>query len=324
MNVRQQEAYKALKAALEGARRLKTNILIVTVPGTGMGRFLKEYSQETEGVNLVLKAGEKLGEFNILNFDWAKEGTFLELEQYYRQLESEQKMAVSLNWPGRREKEEVKKSSWFNHIYREFYFGVRNEADTKAMALEIEATLSKSELDRIYRLSGGLAQAVKYLVVNKQFLTKEGIELTKGEGLRKIFEPLLGAIQGINEEELEKLGLTQDGEWQGELLRLMKVEELNREGQAMDIKIEFNLEMVENGEKTGQKVSEAEKRIVEKMVSSQGKISREEISDIKWGEGKYESFSDQAINKAMQRLGDKLHKYRIVTVPRVGYMIEPK
>jgi len=46
------------------------------------------------------------------------------------------------------------------------------------------------------------------------------------------------------------------------------------------------------------------------------------VSDIKWGIGKYDEFSDQAINKQMRRLSQKFSKFTIVTIPKVGFEIQ--
>jgi DNA-binding response OmpR family regulator len=87
----------------------------------------------------------------------------------------------------------------------------------------------------------------------------------------------------------------------------------------MKLKLNFDLSFEEDGVESQTKLTLAEKRILEELVKNEGQITREKIADFKWGEGSYDEFSDQAINKAVKRLNVKLTKYRLKAILGVGY-----
>ena len=89
------------------------------------------------------------------------------------------------------------------------------------------------------------------------------------------------------------------------------------------IVINKDLTFIEEGEARETPLIKAERDILEHLLS-EGVVTREKVADFKWGDGSYDNFSDQAINKTIQRLNKKLIKHRITAIPKVGYKLETK
>jgi hypothetical protein len=295
MDVRQQKSYQELRSAIDIAAGNKANLLIVTLPGTGMGRFLREYEAEKGGKLNV----------EILNYDWEKTEEALKvIDEKMKTLAADKKIVLTINYPGLLEDKRLTGRSWWNHFYQRYYFGVRNEADGLMALDEIKPEIAKEEAKKIYGLSGGLAQIMKYLALNGS---------DAREGLEAVVNPIIKAILETNEEIRQKLGIKTGGTVLEEYLK----------GRDWPIKIDFELNIVENGQK-GERLTPVEGKILTKMMNNEGKMTKEEVSDIKWGEGKYDEYSDQAVNKTMRRLSEKLGRLAIETVPKIGYLLRIK
>ncbi len=288
MEVKSQQAYKNLAIALDQSRQLNSNLLIITLPGTGMGRFVKEYLSATNPKS-----------YNILNFDWSEPGILEKVDTILKNANLNEKFAITLNYPHLLNTPELKNSYFINHIYRRYYFGVRNKSDSSLLALEINPKLSKSDVANIYKLSDGFAQIIKYLAVNGT---------NEDTSLQIVKKPIEDAVSKCDPETLILLGVSS----------LQNIKTTSK----FDFVLNFDLSFLECGQLNPQKLTSFEKNILEKMISSEGMISKSEVSDIKWGIGKYDEFSDQAINKAIRRLNDKLIKYKIETIPKVGFILK--
>ncbi|MFA5894387.1 MAG: helix-turn-helix domain-containing protein [Candidatus Shapirobacteria bacterium] len=312
MELRKQQAYIQLKKELDECRGLGTNLLIITLPGTGMGRMIKEYGVDVGESKAVVITDEtsELGSYNLINFDWADTNTLNKVEKIFKKAKTDQKIAITINYPTLLNDDNLLKSFFINHTYRKYYFGLRSEEDSSRLCREINSELSKEEISNIYNLSGGLAQLIKYLVVN-------GTE--KKDGAEIILAPVVRAVVGVSEEVLQKLGIWNKEGWRGELLKAY-----NKTVKGIDIQINFDLSFEEDGKLNKQKLTKSEKQLLEKFMVNNGKLTKEEVSDIKWGEGKYDEFSDQAINKQLRRLSEKLSIYTIQTIPKVGFIIKKK
>ena len=290
MEVKSQQAFKNLAAEIDQSRQLKSNLLIITLPGTGMGRFIAEYLSSSN-----------IKSYNILNYDWSAPGILEKVDQTFKQASPDEKFAVTLNFPHLLNTPDLKNSYFLNHTYRRYYFGVRDAKDSALLAKEINPKLTPVEIKRIFEISQGFAQIIKYLAVN-------GIK--SDDGLEIIKKPITSAINQCDPDTLAKLGLTD--------LSNFKVDN------QYNLTINFDLSFTENNQLNSLKLTSFEKNILEKMISQNGSISKSEVSDIKWGIGKYDEFSDQAINKSMRRLSDKLIKYTIETIPKVGFILKNK
>ncbi len=87
-----------------------------------------------------------------------------------------------------------------------------------------------------------------------------------------------------------------------------------------DIKIDKFLDLYEIGEKTST-LGKFEAMLLEYLIDNGGVITKDKISEIKWGDGGFAGFSDDAIKKTMLRLGDKMKKYKLSAIHGYGYKL---
>lgn len=284
------ELYQQLKEEIDKARGQGYNLMVVSVPGMGGSYLLRKYASENSEVTYINKPAEVLGKFNLIDLAMDLEaGLGKVADDFGRSLGMDQKMVLLVNTPYWLDSNEYQESYLSGHIYKMFWL----------------KTVSQSELgEEMYQLSGGLPQLVKYL--------KAGGDR---EAMRGIVEPILRVISKCSDKDLEKLGIKNNGVLVSQILRDYQPTESG------GIKINFDLSVVEDGT-VGEKLTVVEAEVLRKMLGQEGQISKEEVSDIKWGEGKYDQFSDQAINKTMRRLNDKLKKYEVETIPKVGFRLK--
>ncbi len=284
--------YQELKKELDRARKEKYNLIVVSVPGMGGSHLLKKYVTENPGVKYIPQPGMELGNFSVLDFGMDLNGQALEwVDEYFRKAGVEQKMVVLVNTPYLLKSEDYQNSYCRGHIYKSYWL----------------RALRREEFPEKWQESGGLPQLIKYLIAGGDESSRAGI-----------VEPILRVLGRCDQEDLKRMGLVDKEGVISQILRSYRIES------EIDIKIDFDLGFWEAGNRGEEKLVAVEADILKKMLANRGKITKEEVSDIKWGEGKYESFSDQAINKAMRRLSEKMRRYEIVTIPRVGYKIEKR
>lgn len=283
--------YEELKTEIETARKGKYNLIVVSIPGMGGSHLLRRYVAENKEVNYVSRAGEELGEFNVVDLPMDLDYEMTKVaDEYSRRLGIEQKMVLLVNIPYWLRSEDYQKSYLRGHVYKIYWLRTANQGEVD---------------EEKFQKSGGLPQLVKFLTVGGD-----------KNALSGIVEPIMRVVARCNDEELEKLGVKSGGKMVSQILRDFKME-----NKGVEIEINFDLSFSEGGQKSKELLTAMEAAVLRKMVIDGGKITKEEVSDIKWGEGKYDNFSDQAINKTMRRLGEKMERYEIVTVPKVGYMI---
>ncbi|MBI2465297.1 helix-turn-helix domain-containing protein [Candidatus Shapirobacteria bacterium] len=300
------DRYSELKKELDAAKKLKYNVAVVSVPGMGSSRLLKKYARENSEVKYISSPGEDLADFSILDLAYDLHDDALSwTEDYFHKAGSGQSVAVAINTPFIFEQIDFKKSFFKGHLYKIIWIRAMVEVEVGEMILEMGEKVDKKQLEEIMIQSGGLPQLVKYELVGDK------------DQVSYVLEPILKVINKCSPVDLEKLGLMTGDKIISKLL----VDNNKNSGLGFDIKIGFDLSIKENRDEGDIKVSLYEKKIIEKMLDNEGKITKEEVSDIKWGEGKYDEYSDQAINKAMRRLSEKLTKYKIETIPKVGYKL---
>lgn len=306
MAITNQTSYKNLAKEIERSRQLEANLLIITFPGSGMGRLLTELAKQRPEIALTQDGSwETTKEMNILNYNWENPEILKTAEAEYQRLNNKQRIVVSMNFPHWLKQKEFKKSILFNHIYRKYYFGVRDDNEVEMMLKEM--SVSKG-VEKIVKQSGGIAQVVKYLATSGDDWR---------EGIENVIRPIKEMIMKTDDEVLERLGLLKDGQWRGEILNGI----MSQLGEKGDIKINFDLSFEENGQRAKTILTRREGEILRWMLAHEGQISKDEVAEIKWGEGQYDEFSDKAINKTMRRLGQKLGQHQIITIPKVGYQL---
>lgn len=315
------ETYQNLKLEIGAPEQIKSNILVWSIPGMGAGHLAKQYVEEHPQVKYINGPDQELGEgltVMYLAYDIDKEALGW-ADNYIRGTNLNQKFIIFLNAPYLLETEKYKKSYLAGHIYKTVWLKTLESKEIKEVAQEYNQNLNPNDLDLIVELSGGLPQLAKYLAINSDDLSSK----TEDSGLIKVMEPTLSVISQCNPKVLEKMGLTIEGQLRGRLLQAW-MKKLGGIKEKIDITISFDLGVIEDDEKTGMMITLQEKQILEEMMVGGNQITKEKVSDIKWGEGKYDQFSDQAINKTMRRLDAKLKWYQIETIPKVGYRISKR
>ena len=295
-----------LKNELDRARKLKYNLAVVSVPGMGCSRLLKQYIADNPEVKYINKPGEELGDFNILDLAFDLNSEALKwADDYFHQAGSGQGIAIAINTPYIFSSEEYRYSFVRGHVYKEYWLKTADIGETAEILLLMKIKCSRKRVEEIWRDSGGLRQLIKYEAV------------ADGGLIDAVIEPILKVVSRCSPADLEKLGLVENGKIKSKLL----AGNVGLSNKDLDIKVAFDLSVTEAGQSTGERLTQTEANILRIMVTDSGEITKEGVSNIKWGEGKYDALSDRAINKAMRRLSEKLVKHKIITIPKVGYKI---
>jgi hypothetical protein len=320
----QQRGYQEFEKELDEARKLGSNLLILTMPGLGTTHYARAYAEKRKGVKVVVvNQNEELDDFSILCLDFNNNSEALQTaESYFTKIGNNQKIVLVINDLTVIESKKYQESYLSTHFYRSYWAGVMNSEDVEVMAKGINSNLGKNEIEIIYQLSGGVASLVKYLAVIKDLGSYKLERLIKDDNLRRLLNSMLKAMLKTDIGKLAKLGLIEGDRFKSELLEWGR--ENRKLGRRWEIVVGAELKIKENGKESGYSLTAVEREIIERMLSQDGFISKEEISDIKWGEGKYEKYSDQAIKKTMQRIEGKLTQHQIEAVRGVGYIISKK
>lgn len=306
MSVRTDVIYEELKMELDSCRKLKYNLAVVSIPGMEASRLLKKYAESDSKIKYIRKNGDELGDFSILDLGMdLNKDALMWVEEYFHKAEPNQNLVVAVNTPYIFQSAEYKQSYFRNHIYKAHWLRVLNIEETKKVLDSFGVKADDKTAKIIFEESGGLPQLIKYEAIGDRSL------------IGPVVEPIWKVISKCIQADLEKLGVMENGQIKSKLLADNKITGDDFE----KIKIDFDLSFFENGELNKNKLTSMEAEILKKMLFNDGQITKEEVSNLKWGDGKYDHFSDQAINKTMRRLSEKLKKYEIKTITKVGYKI---
>ncbi len=312
-----------LEFEFELAKNIKSqvNYLIVTVPGMGASYYVKLFLEKRsqKEVSYINTAGQKLSEYNILDLDFDKnERALEETIGYFKVASVVQKFAVLVNTPYLLESEEYRRSFVASHVYQTYYFRARTREEVAVIVKDIDKSLDKGQTERIYALSGGIPRLVKFLVYHKDLLEKKTAEIASEPDLTAVMVPTARVVEKCKEVDLIKLGVRSNNSWISELLgNYFAHMPIAR----FDIGISQDLRLSEEGKETGN-LSKFEAEVLKLMLDNSGFVTKEQVAEVKWGKDSYDEFSDQAVNKAMRRLDEKLTKYRIKAIPKHGFRME--
>ena len=324
MNFYSQKSYKSLEAELIRSVRLGSNCAVVTIPGFGISYFLQKFLEKNKesGFSYITNSNQNLSKFNILDLDFDKNKDSLKTaDAYFRKATLEQKFAVVINTPALLHSSIYESSFLTSHVYSTFYFKTRDLNDTGSFAREINKDLSDKEIEKIYNLTGGIASLVKYFAINNEEIGRDIDQLLENSSFLKIIIQTVNTISETNNKELTQLGLKVSDRFVSEILeKYFKMHTIVFKPQIL---INKDLSFEENGRLSKEKLTKIESQVLEYILENKI-IEREKISEYKWGEGKYDKFSDQAINKTIQRINDKLQNYRFVSISKLGYKLEVK
>ena len=319
-----QESFLEFEQLLLATLEKPVSILILSIPGLGYTHFSEKFAEKhkDKGVKHIRLPGESLSNFNILDLDFDIQEDALEIsDEYFRQATKKQKFAVIINDPSLIKKEEYMESKTASRLYNTFVFKARNYEDTKNFASEVNSELVEDQLQILYKISGGIGRIIKYLSINPDKLQIPIDDLIADKRLYSVLESTISVIARCDDEILEEIGVWEKGEYKSAYLAqyYKKYPSVKK----LSIATHSDLSFKENGEVSKERLTQTEKQILDLLVR-ETIITREKVADIKWGEGSYDEYSDQAINKTMQRLGNKLKEYQLIPIPKVGYKLTTK
>lgn len=323
MDLQSHPFYLDFAQALQNSQINHVNLLILSVPGMAVTYFVQKFLEEHDKNHFryINRDNQELGEFNILDLNFDKDPKALSLAvKYFKQATLSQKLALVVNIPSLLQTEDYRQSYLASHIYNTFVFKVLDLDLIKIMGQEVNISLTPTETDLIYKLSGGLARLSKYLITNKDKLDSPISQLLADTDLQSALLPTAKIVANCDNQTLESLGLKKDGIFISSLLKEYFLE--NPIVKKPNIQLNTDLSFLEDNISSTHKLLKLEKQILENMMIGDGVILKEKIADFKWGQGSYDEYSDQAIGKTMQRLNKKLTQYRLVVIPKVGYKLE--
>ncbi len=291
-----------LREKIELAKQKGSNMVVFTFAGSGCTHYLKEISTGDQSLTYINKPNAILGAYNLIDLP------FEEALSYVKSVDVRQKYLIVIS-SGHDYHSNLFKDIR-DHLYISFPLRSGSVDDISDMISRSGRQPDPEFTNLIMRLSGGIPKLAKYLIVH------DGLIDEKDNSFQVLMDNIVTSQSGYDPSELKLLSLVnEDGEYLSGLLgKYIK--------NVLDIKVNFDLSFEEKGAKSKEKLTPLESKIIHKMLENDGKISKEDISDIKWGSGKYDEFSDQAINKQMRRLSQKLHKFTITTIPKVGFELK--
>ncbi len=318
------DEYKALEVELLKNIKQHVNFLIVTAPGFSLNYFLMKFMETNPtDVAYITQEGQSLDKYSILNFDYIVDSEALrKTEKYMKSVDYTKKFAVAINSTQMFESEDFKTSHVASHVYSTYYFGKPSYAYIERFIHEdMGIALKKADIERIYDLSGGIARFVKYLALDEARYSSDASKLIKETNLLFMIEPIAWILSHSSNDILTKLGVLEKGNYTSKLLDAYFQE--NPPEKLFDIQVDQDLSFTEKGEKR-ERLAKVESDILISMLANGGVITKEKVADIKWGEGSYDEYSDQAVGKTMIRLGKKMKTYKIKALTNHGYKIMTK
>lgn len=320
MAQKMQQIYKDLEQKIVNCASIGTNIIILTTPDTGASHLSKlVVSNNPKIVKYIDKDHEELSNYNLLNLNFYSDPNAISIaNKYFKTAKQSQKFALLINNPSFIDTNQFHKSFVAGHIYDTSYLGVRTKDDTYLMISELNPSLTKDLKEKIYELSGGIARLIKFFSLNTEKLSWTLDNLMADKPLLIALRASVEIIQNVKKEELQKFGYVENNKIVSVVLD--HYFKLNPIILKADISINKDLTFSENGVKSDQKLTKIESDVLNLLIHDEV-VKREQISDLKWGEGSYDKYSDQAINKTVERINKKIKFHKVVSVPKVGYKL---
>lgn len=320
MNFYQLPEYKNLEKEINKNFRLKINSLLITIVGYSAKYFVKKYIERNpKKVNYIFKPDQKLGKYNILDVDFSENERALDIiESYIKQADLKQKFMVVINTPHILDVKEFKRSYIGAHYYSKYLFKKPGFDYIKNYSKEMGVKLNNNSLRHLYKLTGGIGRLTKYLLVNSNLITLRGKELIDLEDIKNLIEPIVREASKCSKATLKLLGVYEKDNFSSSIIN----EHFLRNGIPLPLEIEItpDLYLFEKKNRVC-RINKVESEILKHILENNGIIEKEKIADIKWGEGSYDKYSDQAIVKTIRRLNKKIIYYNFKTISGVGYKL---
>lgn len=319
---------KEVFAYLDSSFSQAKNSIIITIPGLGISHILKQYSTLNK-VNYVDTPDSRSGLKNIIDIDFQKNlGSIEIIDKYYRahrSISPKNTFVFVINTPNIIHSEDFQKSYFASHSYDYYYFRPWAESELSDFVSEQNLVLSTTQLSKLHQLSGGIVRLAKYLLFHLDLLNLEDfVQLKDSNEFIKLMHSTFETISFTPLELLTKLGLYKDGKFTSTIINWFFENKIFVLRQNFDIKLMPDLSFYENTKLSAQFLTKFEKDLLEFLLNHENIATRDQISETKWGKDSFEKFSDQAINKAISRLNEKLSSYEIKAINKVGYKLMAK
>ena len=328
MGIYARQIYKKFASKMEEMARERASIVVITIPGLGVSYFVGKYLEKTgKGEKRIVEEGQKLADFNFLDLDFDKRGAEEGLrlvDDYMKQADLKQKFVVVVNTPWLLKGKAYKSSYLASHVYDSWVMRVHDKKETIDFVDDLGIKLSDKEMKRLFELSGGISRLIKYLAVNKEELEMPINEIVESEDILRIFEKSLEVIGKTDDEWLVRMGIKNNqNEFVSELVGGLLKKRMKIKG--VEIEVGRDMSVYEYGKRGKERLTGMEAVLLKALIADGDLLlTRDKIADLKWEGESYDKYSDQAIGKAMLRLGEKLKKHKLVAIPKLGYKLELK
>jgi hypothetical protein len=294
MDVSRQQIFQDLRKQINKAKLNQSHILVYSFTGSGSSYLFKALSNNDNKLTYINSVDQPLGDYSLLDLPLSDAFTIIQKAAI------NQKCAILINNGLDFHSSLLEKLK--SHLYLSFPICCRSLSDSALLAREINPNISDKNIDEIYKKSQGIGKIIKHLVINPDSISASDTTLSV------IVSEVLSSLRGYSLDEIKAFGIS--------------FPLFGQNSKEYSIFINFDLSFTENENLSPQKLTPIESKILQKIISNQGQISKSEVSDIKWGENKYDEFSDQAINKSIRRLNSKLTQHTIKTIPKIGFILE--
>ncbi|HQF36327.1 MAG TPA: helix-turn-helix domain-containing protein [Candidatus Dojkabacteria bacterium] len=304
----------------DDAFKNKFNSAIYTIPGLGGGYMGQLYSN-LKKINYINNLQYKISEANIVNLDLLSQDNI----KLYNQILVNSQNKISnrncsfiINNPTLFKEEN--QAEFQRHIYQIFWMRAKNLEETKFYINELNINFTQSQINEVYELSGGIPRLIKFLCFNKELLGNPIETICANQTLNALIQTTIDSIKITDNNELKLMNLINAEGWKSKIVDYL-IKDLNNKN--INITINKDLSFLENDTPSKTNLTVTEKEILLLLIQKTT-ISRDDISEIKWGKDEDQKFSYWAINKTITRLNSKLEKYIIKPLYKSGYTICPR
>lgn len=243
-----------------------------------------------------------------------------DIDRLFTETKTQGKYLILCSQPHIWGSDQVKNSYFIRHIYKIYYLKPSTD-DISELVYRLKSKINKQQVQTVKLWTDGIVRLAKYLILNSHLLKMPLAQAAGDNELKLICEDLVQETIKTPVDVLEKVGIVENGKVRAELLRVM-VAGYKPGLQMGQIVVEADLRVTEDGQTGTETLTREEVKIIRFLCEGKGIISREEIANIKWGEtAGYDRFSDQAINKQINRLNKKLKFYQLKAVRGMGYKL---
>lgn len=319
MTILDHPQYKELASKIVEGAKGKYNLVLVSLPGSGATFFAKKMveSNLVESISYICEEAQMLSTFNILDFDFNKNPKALGIvDSYIKQAGTNQKFLVIINTPEILKTPSYLGSITSNRVYDYVYMPQMDEYRATILATNSKVNFDEELIKRVVAKTGGIARLVKYFLIHQDQIDLDLSKLMEFGEFKAVFEPTVKSTRQCDFRTLNLLGVTKRDIYTSPVLN-----EYFETHPRIDISFELGGVVIENGKRLEEKFLKHEVEMLKVTLENEGVLTKEKISDVRWGENSYEKFSDQAIKKIILRINKKLEKYVFVAVPTIGYKL---